>query len=458
MEHKDIIIDTILADRKCRNKPLEPYEDLHLVSEIEPAFFDFDHPTLLLDSCNQDIWKQMPHQINTNLKQYLRYYSLTKFDFQDSVLIAGGSLARYVLGKEYKYSDVDFFIYGVTEEEAQKRVDDIYEYIYKSQLDNLVKKTLKDNSSSICSDELRVQLNSKFRVSKSKNCLTIKYRGDKNILTYQIIYRIYKSPSEILHGFDLGSSSIGYDGNHIYTTTMGKLSYRYLINILDTTRRSVSYEARLYKYLNIGFKIVMPEFDIDKIPMDSITVYNIPGHITTNKSLIRFTKVTGNRIYISQFMYKTTFTNDYDEDYVNDYAMINNNIAKIVDGKSDELYIYSNTLSNLYKLTNSADHIRMIYKDLYDKITDGYVFPIYNITRKFGEKMVDKIFAMRNDKVALKKLFDDQIKFVSDGIKSVDLFKWVTTNPSTQLTSSFNPIMEDPKEWYGAYYKPHDRL
>ena len=29
--------------------------------------------------------------------------------------------------------------------------------------------------------------------------------------------------------------------------------------------------------------------------------------------------------------------------------------------------------------------------------------------------------------------------------------KWITTTPGTQLTSSFNPIIEDPKEWYGEY-------
>ena len=30
---------------------------------------------------------------------------------------------------------------------------------------------------------------------------------------------------------------------------------------------------------------------------------------------------------------------------------------------------------------------------------------------------------------------------------------WITKNPGSQITGSFNPIVSDPKDWYGTYYK-----
>jgi hypothetical protein len=32
------------------------------------------------------------------------------------------------------------------------------------------------------------------------------------------------------------------------------------------------------------------------------------------------------------------------------------------------------------------------------------------------------------------------------------VFPWITTDPGTQLTSSINPIIAEPQDWYGTYY------
>lgn len=32
--------------------------------------------------------------------------------------------------------------------------------------------------------------------------------------------------------------------------------------------------------------------------------------------------------------------------------------------------------------------------------------------------------------------------------------KWITENPGRQWTSSINPIIEDPRNWYGKHYIP----
>jgi hypothetical protein len=48
----------------------------------------------------------------------------------------------------------------------------------------------------------------------------------------------------------------------------------------------------------------------------------------------------------------------------------------------------------------------------------------------------------------------DQIRrCTSEALESMTAVGWITENPGRQWTASFNPIIEDPSEWYGKYHK-----
>ncbi|KAL0238374.1 hypothetical protein GEMRC1_012847 [Eukaryota sp. GEM-RC1] len=161
--------------------------------------------------------------------------TLRPYISMDNLLIAGGAVQKVICGQDledvYSISDIDFFIYGINStDQATARVN---QFINE----------LKEHCS---------------YVVRGSHCITV----DAGC---QIILRLYSSKSEILHGFDLGSSQVGFDGKQLYTTTLGKLSYTYMINIVDPSRRSTSYEYRLGKYLKRGFKIVLPNLDVKKM-------------------------------------------------------------------------------------------------------------------------------------------------------------------------------------------------
>ena len=63
-----------------------------------------------------------------------------------------------------------------------------------------------------------------------------------NGLKIQFILRLYNTKSEILHGFDLGSSAIGSDGENVYFTNLSKFCYENMVNIFDGRKRSTTYE------------------------------------------------------------------------------------------------------------------------------------------------------------------------------------------------------------------------
>lgn len=134
-------------------------------------------------------------QINT-INKYAR-------DLPQNMYIAGGSLISILRGN--KINDIDIFTVG-SEDECQRSL-----ITFSSRLFPMGEYEIYHYTPVI-----------KF----SKNAVT--FRQD-NI--YQVILRSYRSPSEIVHGFDLDSCGIIFVNNNI--------------NFLDPERASPSYIYRL---------------------------------------------------------------------------------------------------------------------------------------------------------------------------------------------------------------------
>ena len=55
--------------------------------------------------------------------------------------------------------------------------------------------------------------------------------------------------SEIIHGFDIPSCCVFYDGKDVYFTNMSYFAHKNRINIVDVCRYSTTFESRLKKYM-----------------------------------------------------------------------------------------------------------------------------------------------------------------------------------------------------------------
>jgi len=164
----------------------------------------------------------------------------------DNVFLAGGSTLaclqpipephakdnitrrNYFHHLAYKSSDIDLFIYGVDEEKAKEKVEEIFDSVIQSIPVEAV-------------------------AFRSTHAITIvsayPYRH------IQIVLRLYKNPAEILMGFDVDSCSVGYDGRDVWMTPRAHRALVHQYNAIDMTRRSPSYEMRLAKYAERGFEI-----------------------------------------------------------------------------------------------------------------------------------------------------------------------------------------------------------
>ena len=181
--------------------------------------------------------------------------SLTELDWSN-VVAAGSSVVTSLLPVPEKYkkskrdlrtyyhekiapaSDVDLFLYGLSEEEAIQKI---------IQIETCIKNSILAETTTI----------------RTKNAITIASQYPTRHV--QIVLRIYKSVSEILTGFDVDSSCVAYDGKTVYASPRAIVAYMTQCNTIDLTRRSPSYENRLSKYSHRGFEVYWPLLDRSRV-------------------------------------------------------------------------------------------------------------------------------------------------------------------------------------------------
>lgn len=168
----------------------------------------------------------------------------------DYLFCAGGSILGCVDCTNVSGSDIDLFIYGCSETQAFEKLCYLVQFFSK---------------------EFETQ------IVQTKNSLSIVFPYPRRNI--QIILRLYHSPAEILLGFDIDCCAIGFDGKHVWAMErcIRALNKRY--NLTNPSRRSTSYEYRLYKYSKRGFAVCVPSLNGSRISQEllSKSIWQVEG-------------------------------------------------------------------------------------------------------------------------------------------------------------------------------------
>ncbi|KAH9017634.1 hypothetical protein EDB85DRAFT_662142, partial [Lactarius pseudohatsudake] len=148
------------------------------------------------------------------------------------------AMRKYFHEKAFPSSDVDLFLYGLTVEEAERKIITIYEAVRDSV---------------------------PWDVTCVRTKHTVSIHSQYPYRSIQIVLRLYSSPAEVLTGFDVDAACCAYDGDRVWANPRAVVSMIRQSNTVDMTRRSPSYEVRLAKYSSRGFEVYVPGLKRDEI-------------------------------------------------------------------------------------------------------------------------------------------------------------------------------------------------
>ncbi|KAI0853477.1 hypothetical protein F5Y00DRAFT_270644 [Daldinia vernicosa] len=161
-------------------------------------------------------------------------------------------------------SDIDIFLYGLdSEDEAVRRILEI---------ENIIRKNQRLFTGQALS----------MRTNNAITFISPRYP----FRHVQIILRLYKSISEILTGFDVDCACVAFDGTQVYTNPRGITAITTRTNTIDLTRRSPSYENRLFKYRNHNFEVYWDSLDRSRVKKIYVDPDESPRELTGLARLI----------------------------------------------------------------------------------------------------------------------------------------------------------------------------
>jgi hypothetical protein len=404
-----------------------------------------------------------------------------------NVILAGGAAAFPLTHRNYKTGDVDLFIYGIDPTDMKSLWNVI------NNITRIIRRyCLSPDTPYKCISE-----------SMTPGLITMIARSADPTPTYwrnagrnarlaspvnhkiQIILRAFPSPSSIVHGFDVASSRVLYNGNECYTSGLARYAFNFGVNLVDPSCRSTTYEHRLGKYFDRGFGIALPNLKPEslisgkplKLPHIEIHPKEVVGNLIIGTIKVGNSGVGETHLSDYDINHNSDDILSYDEVKAEYFRNYFNNMWQVVK-KSNKLCVYGISssigddplnftyqrgpqLEDLFDIKTFEEYITISSK----KIMNTYGRVNGRILKKFGvpnEKI--KEFAARvfeasvevhaskiNVLPAAKSLISaaiDNYNFIK--AKGIDW--WIVSDPSRQYTVSLNPLIENPEDWYGKEF------
>ena len=177
----------------------------------------------------------------------------------------------------FKGSDIDIFLYGLTDVQAAEKVRHIYDVVMRNRAAATSARegaaaspvgTVKRPRRGHADDGRGEGDDDDVNIVRTAHAITI--IGQFPHRHIQLVLRMYRSPAEVLLGFDVDACSVGFDGFRPWCTLRARRALCKRINLFDLSRRSLTYEKRLHKYSRRGFAVLVPDLDLSKIDYPSL--------------------------------------------------------------------------------------------------------------------------------------------------------------------------------------------
>lgn len=284
---------------------------------------------------------------------------------------------------------------------------------------------------------------------RSQRVITCMFVDGIRRVKVQFIKKLYQSKDRILLGFDMPGCQYGYNPiDGLFVTLPGMLSFITGYYPADMTQRCVSYESRLMKYMEKGFKIMLPGLGGEA------------ADFANKKCMFNLTETNG--VY---HMYSEEgnvfFVSDYEDERFNintltKYSPVFEFASQTCEGileLNDE--VVKNTMMNLagYPMPQ-IDRLSKSAKQFLgkDRLTQFVTARVVNENEDEAKRIWSEAQA-----IAIQKAKDLAASLNGD-------LRWKKDDLGSRDFGKFNPVPPDHNEWHGGRYIPvivglqHDRF
>ena len=389
------------------------------------------------------------------------FEDLATFDFlENRMVIAGGAVQTLLCTPATEPNDWDIFLYSHTEESAKRAIGALVRHLSEYPID----------------------------VFRTASCITLRVSSR----TVQIILRLYNTKAEIIHGFDLGSCAMMWDGRSVLLTKLGVLAARHRINILNLPARRSTYEHRLCRYFMRGFSVVLPNMSTSAIdeyghiclpylsgmtgrmhlfgePEGVECLCGIPTEtLSHNPPEDTERDALGNRILVDG-VNSSVYENDHGYAYDDLDELVRSNFVCIQRGKLGYLCTYrifmpaefeeldDSGIVNAIAEVNTIADSEIIARLLRNAIgyRDGYI-KYSTIFAVLGETLGHRfLINLSGGRARLREVVEEYTDLcMSHLMEMIDNYTFpLTFRSSTDATALVSSDMT-PEEWYGEHYAP----
>jgi hypothetical protein len=458
---RDEVRGVLTADMLYRREKKWPLRNINTAMESLPSLMDEDF---------------------CGLQTILRKY-------QGKLTLCGGLVTRILFPDVLDRSmDADLFFHNVTKEQAEQILEECV----------------------ISLISLKREPFQKIRLERRKYVtnVVVDDSNKSTVRIFQFIHRIYPSLDLVLGGFDIPYGMLAFNGDNVVGTPIAEWCLKNRCHIVDTTRRSLSYENRIMKYVRrFDMDVFFPGLTYDWIAKilpaseiraiaDVITtllkskglaITDSDNHFIPDKELAR--RLESVESLNSKHCGRLRVTYEVATVYQNQKVIGNEGDVRNLKCYSDysscevegEVIPYAN--STMIKCGNfegvivyhefeegeniSYQRAADIYRDLVEhpsvkSVQCSSLGYYYRHTRQrvgslgvFWNKYRNAGLTKKSDRIDILKVVN---QYISEETRRLDQWlkrnEWITENPGRQWTSSFNPIMEDPREFYKENYVP----
>lgn len=442
---QSFVKSTIELDLAARNDPQIMEEDIVELEVLQDKEWDYSFPTLMLGPSyrNREVSECIIKDSNLVKAKLLEMYPQFVDVDMSNIFIAGGCISNIIIGYNIR-TDIDLFIYGLEIDEIPLRIVKLV-------------------------DDLRIN-NYTGRTIKTTTATTICISGgdDDDDTCIQIIHRAYQSPSEVIHGFDIGSCSVGilFNEGKVIMTNLGRVSLEYRINIIDTLKRGLAYETRLSKYACRNFDIVVPNLDVEKLN-NNLLGFDITK--ISDFSLIIY-RIVDNKVFCSEII-SERFQSDYEDCKFPTYTVFSvtrSNISKLLKGGSltylkiwgnkeeliqslrdieilnpteEDITTYSDNIT-IYRDSLNLKKLKFLLPEEYNSVAMEYISA--DNVDKYNELNCKCRLLIRNRLISLLEEYKRKGGYIKN---------WKRIDISSTINGSFFPKVISKEEFYGEYYK-----